>query len=122
MDLGFRRSVIHSLFSVSTLKGLIMLTKSTDVVITNYGGNSTVHLHDLIYRRCVAFLWKANVKSLPDATVTILQFILQECMKHEPSLHVNGTNKVRPLDGAGPFSSEIASEVSSIPPRGQSST
>lgn len=122
MDLGFWRSVIHSLFSISKLKGPITLTKSTDVVITNYGGNSTAHLHDLIYRRCVAFLWKANIRSLSDATVTILQFVLQECMKHEPSLHVTETKRVRPLDGAGPFSSEIASEVSSITPRGRSST
>lgn len=54
--------------------------------------------------RCIA-----NSSSNTDAVV---QSILEECLKQEPFLP---GGKKRLLDGAGAFSSEIASEVGYLP-------
>lgn len=112
----------------------------TDFVITNYGGVSTDHLHQLILFECVASVMRAkSLESLDDATSLIKQCILQQCAKHEPFLPTDNAeepssspaageistnemaskqyklayprSKVRPLDGAGSFASETAIEV-----------
>lgn len=107
-----------------------------DFVITNYGGNSTDHLRQLIYVNCVASM--TNATCLDNPIPLIMHLILQQCARHEPFLPIHTPvdplntsaeefsprqgvskqhqpafqrSKVRPLDGAGSFSLEIATEL-----------